>query len=286
MTLTLEAPAKINLYLDVLGKRSDGYHDIKSIMQAVSLCDTVTVTTADTISVVCDDADVPTDEKNIAYKAAKLFFEKAGLNGGCRIEITKKIPVASGLAGGSTDAAAVLCALNSIFENKFANDELLSLGASLGADVPFCIKKGCALCEGTGEIMSDVGSKAQFDIVIARGGEGVSTPAAYRLLDEKFGKSLADEFGSIENVTNALKSGNTDELIKNAYNVFEEAVLPTHSCASLIKESMYGFGALFAMMSGSGPAVFGIFSSPADALSAEVKLREAGYKAFVCKTLS
>ena len=286
MTITVKSPAKINLYLDVLGKREDGYHDIKSVMQSVSLFDTVTVNEDDEISVICRTPGVPTDENNIAFKAARMFFDKAGICGGCQIEIDKSIPVAGGLAGGSTDGAAVLLALNSMYNDRFSLSELLNMGAGLGADVPFCIKKGCALCEGAGEIMTDISAKLTFDAVIARGGESVSTPAAYRLLDEEFGKGLDRDFGNIENVTKALETENTQLLIKSAYNIFEEVILPRHSTASRLKNLMYENGALFSMMSGSGPSVFGIFGSPEAAKAAAANIRLAGFEAHPCRSIT
>lgn len=285
MTKTVNTPAKINLYLDVLGKRNDGYHNIKSIMQSVTLFDTVTVTEDDKISIICDKDGVPTDESNIAFKAAKLFFERTGIDSGCRIEIAKRIPVAGGLAGGSTDGAAVLTALNSLYCEPLSLSELLAICARLGADVPFCIKKGCVLCEGIGEIMNDIPGNLSFDIVIAKGGESVSTPAAYRLLDDAFGDSIVNDFGNIKDVIEALQTGNIELLKGSAYNIFEEVVLPRHPEASHIKELMTKNGAVFSMMSGSGPSVFGVFDNSEKTEFAAKAIIDAGYEAHPCRTL-
>ena len=285
MTLKIKAPAKINLYLDVLDKRPDGYHNVKSIMQAVSLYDTVTVSESDTIAVTCTSREVPTDNRNLAYKAAEAFFAAAGIVGGAKIHIEKSIPVAGGLAGGSTDAAAVLSALNSIYKEPLTKEQMLCLGARLGADVPFCLEKGCAVCRGIGDILSPVASVLILNIVIANGGESVSTPAAYKLLDEKYGNELCRDFGNLDGVLEAIKQNDLMMLKKYAYNIFEEAVLPTHTCASGIKEEMYRCGAILSMMSGSGPSVFGFFDSAETANVAAEKIRQLGFNAQVCETL-
>lgn len=285
MTKEILAPAKINLYLDVTGKRQDGYHNIKSVMQTVSLFDRVTVTEDTGISVSCTDKTLPTDNNNLAYKAASLFFSETGIKGGAKTSIEKNIPVAGGLAGGSTDGAAVLTALNSIYGNVLSDERLMSLGARLGADVPFCIAQGCALCEGIGELITPIESKLALNIVIAKGGESVSTPEAYRLIDEQLDKGQVNNRRNGAAVLEAVRMGNTAELLRHAYNIFEEVILPRHSCAAKIKEEMYENGAVFAMMSGSGPSVFGVFENEASACLAAQYLRSLGYTAASCKTV-
>ena len=282
-TVTLNAPAKINLYLDVLGRRHDGYHDIESIMQTVSLCDVIEVTAADSGITLSASADtVPLDERNRAYKAAKLFFDKTGINGGAKIHIEKRIPVSSGLAGGSTDAGATLKALNEIFDYPLTEDELLALGGNLGADVPFCMVGGCALCEGIGEKLKKLPSMTPYTVVIARGGEGVSTPKAYGMLDEKYGDELAKPFADISKVIDAINNDNITEVCNSVYNTFESVVLPTHPEATLYREKLLEYGAVCAMMSGSGPAVFGIFDDTEKADYAHHYLYDMGAKSFVC----
>ena len=168
MKITVDAPAKINLYLDVVKRRENGYHDIESIMHTVSLADTVTVEDIEEgIVITSNFPHVPTDEKNIAFKAAKAFFAATGINSGARIHIEKRIPVASGLAGGSTNAAATLKALNSLFKKPLSQSALMELGATLGADVPFCILGGCAKCEGLGEIMTPIPSLKNRTVLIS-----------------------------------------------------------------------------------------------------------------------
>lgn len=282
-TVTINAPAKINLYLDVLGRRPDGYHDIESIMQTVSLCDVIEVTEAESGIVLSSNSDsVPLDEKNLAYKAAKIFFDETGINGGAKIHIEKRIPVSSGLAGGSTDAGAALKALNEIYNYPLSDEALLALGGKLGADVPFCMVGGCALCEGIGEKLEKLPSMTPYTVVIARGGEGVSTPKAYGMLDEKYGEELAKPFGDIGKVIDAIKKDNLAEVCKSVYNTFESVVLPTHPEATLYREKLLEYGAVCAMMSGSGPAVFGIFDDTEKADYAHHYLYDMGAKSFVC----
>lgn len=278
MKAETKAYAKINLYLDVLGKRADGYHNIQSIMQTVGLYDTVSVEflpgDVREIGIVCDDAAVPCGEKNIAYKAAARYLDRVGLDGVCRISIEKRIPMEAGLAGGSADAAAVLRLLNGLCGNALTVGELCKVGATVGADVPFCIVGGTALTEGIGEVLRPVGPMPEAYVVIARGGEGVSTPAAYRAIDETYGDRLGEEHGDVVAVCDALRRGDLRALCGEMVNVFEGVVLPVHGIARRAKETMLACGAVGAMMSGSGPSVFGIFEDIADAEKAAKALRE------------
>ena len=281
--ITLNAPAKINLYLDVLGRRADGYHEIESIMQTVSLCDVIDVTLADSgITLTASEDTVPLDEKNLAHKAARLFYSHTGIDGGAKIHIEKRIPVSSGLAGGSTDAGATLKALNELYGFPVSNDELLALGARLGADVPFCMEGGCVLCRGIGEKMQKIEPMTPFTVVIARGGEGVSTPAAYRMLDERFGEFLARPFSDVQRTISAVEMDDLNALSLSVFNVFESVVLQNHKEASLYKGVLQDNGALVSMMSGSGPAVFGIFDDTEKADYAHHRLYDLGARSFVC----
>lgn len=287
MKITVEAPAKINLYLDVFPGRGDGYHNIKSIMHTVSLADVVTVDTeARDITVTCTDSNIPTDSGNLAYRAAKAFLSAVGINSGAKIHIEKKIPVAGGLAGGSTDAAAVLKALNDAFNAPMSIDSLCKISAAIGADVPFCIKQGCALCTGIGDVMTPLPTLPKTVCLIANGGEGVSTPAAYRRLDEMYGEELTDNRGNIDAVISSLKSGDLNSLCHEAFNIFESAVLSCHSTAGRLKDVMSKSGAVLAMMSGSGPSVFGLFENRTDADKAADEIRSIkGTVAHICNTL-
>ncbi len=286
MKLTLNAPAKINLYLDVVSRRDNGYHDIESIMHTVSLSDIITVELTDSeIKLSSNFPHVPTDERNIAYKAAKAFFEYTGVDLGADIFIEKHIPVSSGLAGGSTDAAATLKALNKLCDEPLSKEELLTLGGKLGADVPFCILGGCAVCEGLGEKMTPIPPLTNKILVITRGGEGVSTPKAYGMIDELYKEKVNGRHSEFNKAVSAITDNNFGALISSAYNIFEEVILPTHSTAKKQKDILIENGADLVMMSGSGPSVFGIFKDTATANIAAGAIRKIGARAFVCKTI-
>ena len=286
MKITDNAPAKINLYLDVVSRRENGYHDIESIMHTVSLSDIVTIELTDSgIALSSNFPHVPTDEKNIAYKACKAFLEATGIEKGAKIHIEKHIPVASGLAGGSTDAAATLKGLNELCGYPLSTDELLHLGATLGADVPFCILEGCAVCEGLGEIMTPLPALKGKTVLVTRGGEGVSTPKAYGMIDSLYGEKVNGRHGDFDRVVSAIKEDNLGALISNAYNIFEEVILPVHSTAQKQKDILCECGAELCMMSGSGPAVFAFFKDRASANAAAAAVRKIGARAFVCETI-
>lgn len=284
MTVTAFAYAKINLFLDIESRRADGYHDILSLMQRISLKDTLKVSAepsdVKSISISCSDKAIPCDEKNLAYKAANIYPITAKIT----IDIEKNIPSSAGLAGGSADAAAVLVALNEICENKLSTEELCALGAKLGADVPFCITGGACLVEGIGDILTATKSMPNFPIVVAKKGEGMSTPAAYRALDEKH----SDFVGYIPRKDLLDKLTTTDETVsakqycENLFNIFEDVVEPERPEVTLIKQAMISSGAAGAMMSGSGTSVFGIFDSENDAAAAVELLRQQGADAHLC----
>ncbi|MBE6586547.1 MAG: 4-(cytidine 5'-diphospho)-2-C-methyl-D-erythritol kinase [Ruminococcaceae bacterium] len=293
-TLTLAAPAKINLFLDITGRRADGYHTISGIMQAISLCDTVTLTLEPLTegeeprhTLTCTNPDLPTDGKNLALRAAKAFFEATGSGDThLHIHIEKHIPAAAGLAGGSTNAAAVLKGLNQLLGYPLTQDELCRVGLTLGADVPFCIMGDARITKGVGEILTPCASLPPCHLVVACAGEGVSTPAAYQKLDEMYGY-FDDTFyipksDALASQLEALKNGDLDGVGKNAYNIFESAVLPTHGKASYIKDTLAAAGAVFAMMSGSGPSVFGVFDNENAAHAATKGLAREGIPAWVC----
>ncbi len=280
------ANAKINLYLDVVSQREDGFHDIKSIMHTVSLCDEISVkyipSKATKIKLfVTGNRFIPTDCKNLAYRAAALFLERASLSADLEITMRKNIPVAAGLAGGSADAAAVLKALNKIFGKLFSDKALASIASELGSDIPFCLYGKTALCEGRGEIMTKLPDSLNMHFVIAVGNEHVSTPTAYKRLDEIY--SGFD--GSVRTGGNAyysrlildMKNGTLSQ--DSLFNVFEPAVLPICPKAEKIKQSLKEYGAMATLMSGSGPSVFGVFSDEKSARLAEKKLRECGVNA-------
>lgn len=285
MIITEQANAKINLYLDVFAKRDDGYHDIKSIMHSVSLADIVTVDTdCDWVSLTCTEPTLPTDSKNLAYRAAQSFFDATGIKGGAKIHIEKNIPICGGLAGGSTDAAAVLRALNKAFGFPVSSDVLQGIGAALGADVPFCLAGGCALCTGSGVHLTSLSPLPETVCLIANGGEGVSTPEAYGRLDSMYGERISADKGDIDGIINAITSGNVIGASGKAFNIFESAVLPTHSVASKLRDIMKNKGAVLAMMSGSGPSVFGLFNNEEEAAAAASEIVTLGAAAHICRT--
>ncbi len=262
--------AKINLHLDITGRREDGYHDVVTVMQSLSLCDRVTVSLREdaAVTVGCNREGVPTDERNLAVRAARLYQEAIGSEKGLHIAIEKNIPMAAGMAGGSADAAATLRALNRLFGEPLDTDALCVLGAQLGADVPFCIVGGSAYADGRGDRLHPFAPMPDCTIVAACGGEGVSTPWAYRLLDETYSNfdSTCYVPHSTESLEAAMYAGDIHSVCKAMYNVFEAPVLSARPVAAAIRSTMLAGGALGAMMSGSGPSVFGIFD---DAMLAE-----------------
>ncbi|MBQ7358332.1 MAG: 4-(cytidine 5'-diphospho)-2-C-methyl-D-erythritol kinase [Clostridia bacterium] len=278
--LTKDAYAKINLFLDIDAKREDGYHNIISVMQSVGLCDTITVEYEECeqkiIEISCSNPDIPLGDKNIAYKTANLLLD----SGHVRIHIEKRIPASAGLAGGSTDAAAVLMLLNQLIGQPKTQEELLSLGAKIGADVPFCMLGGTKLTLGIGERISDFTPMPDCHIVIACMGEGVSTPWAYAKLDKMN--------GDFKNYTPrrellSILEKNDGSYYSGMFNIFESAVLPERPMAQKIKSIMLEYGAVRSMMSGSGPSVFGIFSSENEAISALEALKGMGADAHICR---
>ncbi len=278
-TQTVFCPAKINLFLEVLDLRPDGYHNIDSIMQSVNLCDTVRVDLSDgsgKIALTCSNPTLPTDSKNIAYRAAERFLDELDRHDlDIAISIEKKIPIAAGLAGGSTDAAGVLIALDRMLPG-IPQDRLLEIGRTLGADVPFCMKCGCARAEGIGEILTPLPALSpEYTIVVAKGGESVSTKAAYQALD------AAPSRISGADMADALTRGDTGEVCDRLYNAFERIVPALRPMVGFAKNAMLQGGALAALMSGSGPSVFGIFGDLDRAEATCEYLKTKGYEAFV-----
>ena len=258
--MTVNAPAKINLILDITGKLENGYHSIKTVMQTLELCDTITVSRANTgITISCNNPNIPLNEKNIAFKAAEKMMELYKIPGGVKININKKIPVAAGLAGGSTDCAAVLCAMNEVFSLGIDDITLKQIGTELGADVPFCIQKGTALCEGIGEILTPLKPYPEKTVLLVKPDFGVSTQWVYKNLDlniitHPYTDAFIDEY-----------SNNIQNSYKYMGNVLEQVTASEYAEIDIIKNKMLELGAEFSMMSGSGPTVFGLFKSEAAA---------------------
>ena len=268
-----KANAKINLFLDVVGKMENGFHEIRSVMHSVDLSDSISIERLscgeDRISIfVKGKYFLPCNNKNLAYRAAELFSETLCEGLSVRIVIHKRIPVSAGLAGGSSDAAAVLKALNRINSYPFTREMLCKIGEKLGSDVPYCILGKTQLCEGRGEKMQMLPFKKKMNFVVAVGDEHVSTAAAYAKLDELYGdfrERSSETKQKYDALIKAIEEQDVRKIGANMYNIFESAVLPMCPQAQAIKEKMLENGALGAMMSGSGPSVFGIFESRAEA---------------------
>ena len=279
--------AKINLFLEVVGKRADGFHDLNTVMHSVTLADEITVAYAPsrTVSVRLESEGnkrLPHDGRNLSYRAAELFMERSCKTGDIHIRLNKRIPVAAGLGGGSSDAAATLRALNRIFDGCFTERALLALAAELGSDIPFCLVGGTALCRGRGEEITKLSDPRAVDFVVAITDDRVSTPAAFGVLDGVFsdfdGKTPLLGAPYFDRLTAGLSGG--EVAIDGLYNNFEVAILPTCHSTALLKAKMLELGARGALMSGSGPSVFGIFATAKDAESAARALVSEGITAF------
>ena len=256
MSVKVKAYAKINLMLDIISTRKDGYHDLFMIMQSINLYDTVTIseTKSKKITITCNIDDIPLDEKNIAYKAADAFFKANKIkNRGINIDIVKRIPHQAGLAGGSADGAAVLVALNELLGTKLSDDELCDIGVKIGADVPFCIKGGTLLAQGIGDVLHKVKPLRKCFILIAKPDYGVNTGKAYALFDSNGKIHTPDKFGMLC----AMQNRDLNEICAKMENVFEQFIEVPNKVD--IKEVMRNNAALGVCMSGSGPTVFGIF---------------------------
>ena len=248
--------AKINLTLDVLSKRPDGYHNVEMIMQTVSLYDLILVDkTEKNISISTNLKYLPVNEKNIAYKAALEFFKYTCITGGCKIMIHKNIPVAAGLAGGSGNAAAVLCSLDKLYNTNLPSDELMNIASKLGADVPYCIMGGTSLATGIGEILTPLPSIPKCNILMVKPPISVSTAAIYEAIDT----AEIDKRPNTNAMIDALAQKDLKSVAQNLSNVMGNVTETMHPIVKGIRRKMLMNGALGAVMSGSGPTVFGIF---------------------------
>lgn len=286
-----KAFAKINLFLDVESRRTDGYHNIKSVMQTVDWFDVIKVScsSSDGIQITSSDKNVPTDSSNIVFRVAKAFFCRLGSSHGINIEIEKHIPMSAGMAGGSADGAATLEALNEIFGFPFSTDELIDIGKDVGADIPFCIVGGTKIISGIGEMIESCAEMPDCYIVCAKHNFGaVSTPQAYKLLDDKYDGFYERCYNSnsFEAMISALENQSIDGVCGTVYNIFEEVVAAEQSSVNKLKKIMRSNGAEVALMSGSGPSVFGIFKSLEKAEKANAALEACGAKSKVCRPIS
>ena len=256
-TLYEGAFAKINLTLDVLGKREDGYHDLKSVMQTLSIRDDIEIDidTDQPWSLECNVADIPTDSRNLAWKAAEVFFSATGLScSGLTIRITKRIPSQAGLGGGSADAAAVLRALNKHYGMPLSILALAEIGAQVGSDVPFCTVCGTAMVEGRGERLRKLPDMPDCFFVVCKPDFSASTPELYKKLDESVIARRPDN----QAMESALLAGDLEKIAENVWNVFDPVVTQDHLELNYIKSIFNTYGAVAYQMTGSGSAVFGI----------------------------
>lgn len=270
--LELKSLAKINLGLDVLGKRDNGYHDVRMVMQTIYLYDDVILekTKEKGIHVETNLFFLPVDENNIAYKAAKLLIDEFHIEEGISIRLNKFIPVAAGMAGGSSNAAAVLFGMNKMFELGLSRQELMDRGVKLGADVPYCIMRGTVLAEGIGEELTELPPMPKCHILIAKPTVNVSTKTVY----EKFDSLKNVKHPDIDGILEGLKDQDLYKIASSLGNVLEDVTANEYPVISQIKEKMIEEGALNALMSGSGPTVFGIFDDKKKAKEAQLKLKE------------
>lgn len=270
--MDLKALAKINLGLDVLGKQENGYHTVRMVMQTIYLYDEVRLNRKKEpgVELVTNLPYLPTGEGNIAYKAAKLLQDEFAIKEGVRISLKKHIPVAAGLAGGSSNAAAVLFGMNRMFGLGLSMDGLMERGVKLGADVPYCIMRGTVLAEGIGERLSVLPSMPKCTVLIAKPPVSVSTRTVYEALDAQEIAVHPD----IDGIIRGLESGDLRAITDAMGNVLENVTIPMHPVIKEIKNEMKAAGALNAMMSGSGPTVFGLFESRIDAKNAQRRIRD------------
>ena len=281
--MKIKAYAKINISLDIVGKReSDGYHLLKMIMQNIDLYDEISIEKQkEGITISCNKNYVPTDSRNLAYKAASLFKETYNIEDGVHIDIVKNIPVSAGLAGGSTDAAAVLKLMNKIFEVNVSDEELMNIGLKLGADIPYCINGGTALCEGIGEKITTLPPFKDKILVLVKPSFGVSTKEVYK----SFNLDRVKVHPKTESLIEAMEQDNLYYVANNMKNLLENVTLRKHNILIKIKEDMNRYGAVGSMMSGSGPSVFAFFDDMLKAQRCYEKMKENYREVFLTRTI-
>lgn len=278
MQVTVHAPGKINLTLDIVGVRNDGYHLLESLFQTVSIYDKITVKKkwGRGITLVADDCHCPV-EKNTAYKAAVAFFRYTGIRKGVKIAVEKHIPQQAGMGGGSADAAGVLLALDQLFGTRLTIGQLCEIGLTIGADVPFCVMGGTAFVTGIGEGLQPLPPMPDCYIVVAQPDEGISTKEAYAAVDNATILKRPDNAAAIA----ALEAGDLEGMCRQAINVFESAT--ALKGVADIRRKMEAYSPLCSQMTGSGSCVFAIFTDRADAMDCQIDLQLDYPTAFVCR---
>lgn len=282
MKMKIKAYAKINIALDVVGKREDGYHLLRMIMQTIDLYDIIEIEKIDSgIQLRCNKHYVPTDERNLAYKAAKLFMETYSITDGVDINLIKNIPVSAGLAGGSTNAAGVLKLMNKMFNINADDEELRTLGLKLGADVPYCINGGTALCEGIGEKITQLKPFKDKIVVLIKPPFGVSTKEVYKSFD----LSKVIVHPKIEELMKSIENDDICFIANNMKNLLENVTLKKHRIIASIKEEVKLNDAIGTMMSGSGPTVFAFFDDMLKAQNCYDNMKKKYKDVFITRTI-
>ena len=280
--MKIKAYGKVNISLDVVGKREDGYHLLSMIMQNIDLYDEIEVEKQECgIILECNKSYVPVDNRNLAYKAAEIFKERYDIVDGVKINIEKNIPVSAGLAGGSTDAAAVLKVMNKLFNVNATEEELMELGLKLGADIPYCIHGGTALCEGIGEIITPIKPFRDKIVVLVKPAFGVSTKEVYK----NFNLEKVKQHPKTAEIINAIENDDLNFVASNMKNLLENVTLRKHKVLIKIKEDMIRLGAIGSMMSGSGPSVFAFFDDMLKAQRCFEKMKENYKEVFLTRTI-
>lgn len=272
--VVIKAMAKVNLGLDVLRRLENGYHEVKMVMQTVNLYDKLTVKKKERegITITSNTGELPLNEDNLIYKAARLIFEKTGKSYGVSIHLDKNIPIAAGMAGGSTDAAATLIALNELFDFGMSKEQLAEIGVKIGADVPYCIYGGTCLSEGIGEVLTKLPDTPDCYLVIAKPGIGVSTKYVY----ENLHIETVTEHPDMDGMVDAIKAGDLQGVVRTMGNVLETVTIKRYPEIAAMKQKLLDNGAESALMSGSGPTVFGIFMQKETAGKALEELNKTG----------
>lgn len=282
-SISQKAYAKINLAIDLLGKREDNYNEVKMIMQTIDIFDNIFLEKIDNgILIECDAGKIPNDERNIAYKAAKYMFEQYNIREGLKIKIDKNIPVAAGLGGGSADAACVITGINKLFDLKLSDNELMKIGEKIGADVPYCICKNTALATGIGEKLEKLPNIGEINIILIKPKFGVSTAEVYREFEYSMPKKRPD----FDILIDAIENRKIDVLANNMVNVLETVTERKNPVIAEIKSKLVKNGAMGSMMSGSGPSIFAIFNDENTAKNAYRKMKDNNtYECYLTKTI-
>lgn len=273
-SIRLKARAKINLGLDVLGKREDGYHEVRMVMQTIGIYDRLILTKIpeEEIRIMSNLAFLPVNENNLIYKAIKLLKDEYHFPGGVSVDLNKFIPVAAGMAGGSTDAASTMFGVNRLFGLNLSMGKMMELGVRLGADVPYCVMRGTALAEGIGEKLTRITPVPHMWILIAKPQINVSTRLVYEQLD----MGGIQKHPDIDGIIRAIEAQDVVRIAQSMGNVLENVTVPLYPVIETIKQDMLSHGAINAMMSGSGPTVFGIFPDEQTTLACQAFLKKKG----------